>query len=1026
MPERPVVMISSTAMDLPEHREQVRQACERAGFAPHEMMENLDALDADAIEASLEMVDKADVYIGVFAFRYGYVPDGREISVTEMEYNRAVEQEKPRLIFFMHDDHNVTPRMVETGPGAEKLAALKERAGNDRVAGFFESAADLRAMVISSLFTLKESLEGESDDSLSAAQRLHRRTIVPAPPEPYVAHPYTLSQTRDLIGRQQELNALTDWVTKPGSPAYDAAIFCLVAIGGMGKSALTWKWFRDIAPREMPNLAGRLWWSFYESDGHFENFLNRALCYVGGLSEKEVRKMAWQDRENALLRHLDEKPYLLVLDGLERILLAYNRMDASSLADDDYDAQTANAVAGAYGLPETAAQSFTGQHRLRQTTDPRAGQLLRKLAQVKKSRILISTRLYPLALQLPNRKPCPGASAYFLPGLSDDDAVALWRALGVSGSRQELVPIFQSFESHPLLVQALASEVARDRKAPGDFTAWRAANPSFDPSSLPATKVKSHILHHALAGLDEGLREVLINVVALSTPATYDTLEALLVGDGKTYGQLQELDRALTELEDRGLIGWDREANRYDAHPIVRGVAWQLAKTGDREAVYSAMEAHFEPMADAVADWRQITSLDDLAPAIERYHMLVGLGRLDDAFALFEDRLGRATHFRLAAHRERIAWLAALFSNGTDQLPALASPSRQSLALNALALSYGCSGRPGDAASLYERKLALDEQADDKGKLETGLSNLALALREVGALRAAGGRLRHALALTREREDRSNEGIRLQELGRVFSIAGATETAFLAYTRGIGALRDEGDLQAQGVGVAYLADMALRQGDDAGPLADYAWSLAAHEKVERDFIRAVLHQGRAAIASNDPDRAAERLHQTLTRARTTNLVELELPALIALAELDLKQEKPAAAKAHLDGVWDAAESGPYPLYQADAYNVLAEILRAEGDQAGAIDAAEKAYRAAWCDGPPWAYHWGLEKAKAHLQALGAPEPEMPPFDEAKFEPMPDVEINPKDDYWVDPSLTPEELLDLILRDIQREGPKSAS
>jgi hypothetical protein len=28
---------------------------------------------------------------------------------------------------------------------------------------------------------------------------------------------------------------------------------------------------------------------------------------------------------------------------------------------------------------------------------------------------------------------------------------------------------------------------------------------------------------------------------------------------------------------------------------------------------------------------------------------------------------------------------------------------------------------------------------------------------------------------------------------------------------------------------------------------------------------------------------------------------------------------------------------------------------------------------------------------------------MPPFDDSKFEPMPEVDINPKDDYWIDPS-----------------------
>ena len=81
--------------------------------------------------------------------------------------------------------------------------------------------------------------------------------------------------------------------------------------------------------------------------------------------------------------------------------------------------------------------------------------------------------------------------------------------------------------------------------------------------------------------------------------------------------------------------------------------------------------------------------------------------------------------------------------------------------------------------------------------------------------------------------------------------------------------------------------------------------------------------------------------------------------------------------------------------------VGSNCLRGRGQKA-AIDAATDAYKAAWCDGPPYAYHWALQKAKAQLAALGAPEPEMPPFDESKFEPMPEVEINPKDEYWVDP------------------------
>jgi hypothetical protein len=77
---------------------------------------------------------------------------------------------------------------------------------------------------------------------------------------------------------------------------------------------------------------------------------------------------------------------------------------------------------------------------------------------------------------------------------------------------------------------------------------------------------------------------------------------------------------------------------------------------------------------------------------------------------------------------------------------------------------------------------------------------------------------------------------------------------------------------------------------------------------------------------------------------------------------------------------------------------MAQIERDSASHEKAIEAATKAYQLAWYDGPPFAYHWGLEKARKHLQELGAPEPEMPPFDESKFEPMPEVEIDPEDEF----------------------------
>jgi tetratricopeptide (TPR) repeat protein len=170
--------------------------------------------------------------------------------------------------------------------------------------------------------------------------------------------------------------------------------------------------------------------------------------------------------------------------------------------------------------------------------------------------------------------------------------------------------------------------------------------------------------------------------------------------------------------------------------------------------------------------------------------------------------------------------------------------------------------------------------------------------------------------------------------------------------------------------------------------------LARARRYERDFIRAARLQGEAALALGDLPLADERLHHALTRARTVDFAEEELPALAALAELHRRRGNPTAARELLEQVWEPAERGPYPLFHADALNVLAQIERDAGNTTAAIQAATEAYTKAWCDGPPFAYHWGLEKAKAHLAALGAPEPALPPFDESKYEPMPEVEIDP--------------------------------
>jgi hypothetical protein len=60
------VMLGNTSLDLPEHRKQAIEACLRMDCTPV-VVDTLTAADANAAEKSLELVDQADIYLGLFA-----------------------------------------------------------------------------------------------------------------------------------------------------------------------------------------------------------------------------------------------------------------------------------------------------------------------------------------------------------------------------------------------------------------------------------------------------------------------------------------------------------------------------------------------------------------------------------------------------------------------------------------------------------------------------------------------------------------------------------------------------------------------------------------------------------------------------------------------------------------------------------------------------------------------------------------------------------------------------------------------
>ncbi|HEX6910193.1 MAG TPA: SH3 domain-containing protein, partial [Longimicrobium sp.] len=89
-PVTPDVLISSATWDHPEYVQAVQQACSDTGMRSFRL--DLGSPGYDMASTARDAVDRSDVYVGVFAHRYGVVPEGSDTSLAEMEYDRAVDR----------------------------------------------------------------------------------------------------------------------------------------------------------------------------------------------------------------------------------------------------------------------------------------------------------------------------------------------------------------------------------------------------------------------------------------------------------------------------------------------------------------------------------------------------------------------------------------------------------------------------------------------------------------------------------------------------------------------------------------------------------------------------------------------------------------------------------------------------------------------------------------------------------------------------------------------------------------------
>src|SRR5258708_7892600 len=108
------------------HRSAVAGALVRLGLGLTRM-ETFGARPVEPTRACIEEIEESEIFVGLYAHRYGHIPDGSGVSITELEFDHAYALRRPTFCFFVENGYPWSDEMIEQNPGKDKLQAFKAR-----------------------------------------------------------------------------------------------------------------------------------------------------------------------------------------------------------------------------------------------------------------------------------------------------------------------------------------------------------------------------------------------------------------------------------------------------------------------------------------------------------------------------------------------------------------------------------------------------------------------------------------------------------------------------------------------------------------------------------------------------------------------------------------------------------------------------------------------------------------------------------------------------------------------------------
>jgi tetratricopeptide (TPR) repeat protein len=578
-----------------------------------------------------------------------------------------------------------------------------------------------------------------------------------------------------------------------------------------------------------------------------------------------------------------------------------------------------------------------------------------------KGKVLMTTRLTPRAVEQRGEL-LDGCHEIELKAMQKGDAVAFFRAQGIRGVRAEIEVACEPYGYHPLSLRILAGLIANDRETPGDIAVAGKLDITDDIIAN-----KSHVLKVAYDTLSSEQQKLLSHIACFRFAMSYDALKAISDKDIKDY---------LAILEHRGLLHWDKTANKYDLHPIVRRYAYERLTVPDRTAAHNRLRDYFE----AVPKPQKVERLEDLTPVIELYHHTVRSKEYHAAWTLYDSRLRVPLYYRFGKYQEDIELLQAL--SDAEVLPNVGSRRDQTWILLYLSMDHERIGQLLKALTLNDQALALNR---DKISLEDWGSCLverASVSRYLGLLKDAESNIAESTMLFDSLQSANWIGISHRNYGNVLIVCGRLVEAKSQLDIAEQIYRVSENRFLHGLSRTFIyRSILLEQSGDSRSAVNYAQkarSYAIRGNYLREMVMANCRLGRMYLESGSLTDADTKFREALLECRKMNLLDLEPEVLLGLASVRFELAEYSEAMKLAEEALLITERCGYVLQGADVHLFLAELalegvkLQVESemsDKEAARLHAEKALELATCDGPPYYYKVAYEEAERFLEKL---------------------------------------------------------